>query len=162
TWLVCRGFMPRFAELACWVDCPRRNLGLCLNLGHPTNFDVRESPMSNLTLQVKSEWGRWLVAGLVAGLLVSWMLFDAERATAQNPNQKNAPNQNQKKPNKNPPQKPVANKPVAAPPPKSALLTTEDWQKAPLKALEPSEIDRLIAKELQQDKVAPAALTTDE
>src|SRR5262249_8168430 len=51
---------------------------------------------------------------------------------------------------------------VAPQPPKSALLTTEDWQKAPLKALEPGEIDRLIAKELQQDKIAPAALTTDE
>src|SRR5439155_12034494 len=75
---------------------------------------------------------------------------------------KNVQNPNQKKPNRNPPQKPAASKPVAPPPPKSALLTTEDWQRAPLKALELGEVDRLIAKELQQDKIEPAALTTDE
>jgi hypothetical protein len=99
---------------------------------------------------------------LVAGLVVSWILFDAGPATAQNSNQKSVQNPNQKKPNKNSPQKPAASKPAAPPPPKSALLTTEDWQRAPLKALEPGEIDRLIAKELQQDKIEPAALTTDE
>jgi hypothetical protein len=99
---------------------------------------------------------------LIAGLLVSWTLINVELAKGQIPNQKAIQNQNQKKPNKQNQQKPAPNKPVAPPPPKSALLTTEDWQKAPLTALETGEIDRLIAKELQQDKIEPAALTTDE
>ena len=118
--------------------------------------------MNTLILQGKSGRGRWLVAGLVIGLMASWMLFDGTPVRAQGQNQKNVQNANQKKPNKNNQQKPVALKPVAPPPPKSALLTTEDWQKAPLKALEPGEIDRLIAKELQQEKIEPAAITTDE
>jgi hypothetical protein len=103
--------------------------------------------------------GRWLTYSLAVGLVWSWMSLDAAPAAAQ------TQNQNQKKPNKNNPvnqKKPAPNKPVAAPPPKSALLTTEDWQKAPIKPLEPGEIDRLIAKELQQDKIEPAPLTTDE
>jgi hypothetical protein len=53
-------------------------------------------------------------------------------------------------------------KPVAPPPPRSSLLTVEDWQKAPLKPLQQGEIDQLVAKELEQDKVEPAPLTTDE
>jgi len=102
--------------------------------------------------------GRWLGMFVAIGLAGSWAMIDAQPARAQNQPQQTA--QNQKKPNK-PPKQPV-NKPVAPPPPKSALLTTEDWQKAPLKALEPGEIDRLIAKELSQDKIEPAPLTTDE
>src|SRR5262249_8167275 len=70
--------------------------------------------------------------------------------------------QNQKKPNKVNPAKQAPPKPVAPPPPKSALLTTEDWQKAPLTPLQPGEIDRLVVKELEQDKVEPAKVTTDE
>src|SRR5207245_8153757 len=61
-----------------------------------------------------------------------------------------------------PPQKPVPQKPVAPPPPPSSLLTIEDWQKAPLKPLGSGEIVALVAKELEQDKVEPAPLTTDE
>ncbi len=99
---------------------------------------------------------------LAIALAGVWVFTNGSPAPAQIQNQKNVPNQNQKKPNKNNQQKPAQNKPVAPPPPKSALLTTEDWQKAPLKSLEPGEIDRLIAKELQQDKIEPAAMTTDE
>src|SRR5947208_3646646 len=57
---------------------------------------------------------------------------------------------------------PAPLKSSAAPAPKSALLTTEAWQKAALTAVQPGEIDQLIAKELQADKVQPAPLTTDE
>lgn len=57
---------------------------------------------------------------------------------------------------------PQARKPVAPLPPRSALLTEEQWQKAPLTPLEPGEIDGLIAKELQESKIAPAPLTSDE
>lgn len=53
-------------------------------------------------------------------------------------------------------------KPVAPLPPRSALLTEEDWQRAPLTPLEPGEIDQLVAKELQESKITPAPLTTDE
>jgi hypothetical protein len=55
-----------------------------------------------------------------------------------------------------------ANKPVAPPAPKSALLTVEDWQKAPIKPLQAGEIDKLLAKDLQRDNIQPAPLTTDE
>src|SRR5260370_41896349 len=95
-------------------------------------------------------------------MVVGWMLLKADPVRARTPNKKNAQNPNKKKPNKNNPQTPAPVKPVAPPPPKSALLTTEDWQKAPLHALEPGEIDRLIAKELQQEKIDPAHLTTDD
>jgi hypothetical protein len=61
-----------------------------------------------------------------------------------------------------PPSKGQNWKSAAAPPPRSALLTLEDWQKAPITALEPGEIDRLVARELEQSKVKPAPLTTDE
>src|SRR5713101_7433958 len=115
-----------------------------------------ESPMSKRMSNSKSLIRTFLAVGLAA----IWVLTDSGIAPAQNANQKNA--QNQKKPNKINPAKQAPPKPVAPPPPKSALLTTEDWQRAPLKALEPGEIDRLIAKELEQDKVEPARVTTDE
>src|SRR5260370_38001469 len=118
--------------------------------------------MSKLNGSVKSGVGGRLGIVLAIGLGGSWVYSDVGLANAQNQNPKNAPNQNQKKPIKPNQQKPAPNKPVAPPPPKSALLTTEDWQKAPLKTLEQGEIDPLIAKELQQDKVEPAAQTTDE
>src|ERR1700693_2298403 len=57
---------------------------------------------------------------------------------------------------------PARNLPIAPPPPRSALLTHEAWQRAPLTPLQPGEIDGLVAKELRNDKVEPAALTTDE
>jgi Protein of unknown function (DUF1549)/Protein of unknown function (DUF1553) len=56
----------------------------------------------------------------------------------------------------------AAKKPIAPPAPRSSLLSVEDWQKAPLRALGPGEIDALVAKELHADKITPAALTTDE
>jgi hypothetical protein len=118
--------------------------------------------MSKRSISIQSSVGSRIGIVLVIGLAVSWVFADADRTAAQNQNQKNGQNQNQKKPNKQNQQKPAPIKPIAPPPPKSALLTTEDWQKAPLKALEPGEIDRLIVKELQQDKVEPAAITTDE
>lgn len=55
-----------------------------------------------------------------------------------------------------------AAKPVAPPPPRSALLTTEAWQKASPAPLAPGEIDDLVAGELDHSKVPPAPLTTDE
>src|SRR5258708_17317627 len=60
--------------------------------------------------------------------------------------------------NRQPPPK----KPIAPPPPKSSLLTEQDWQRAPLKPLQEGEIDKLIQKDLDQNKVSPAHLTTDE
>jgi len=57
---------------------------------------------------------------------------------------------------------PAPQKPSAPPAPKSALLTAEAWQKAPLAPAQPGEIDQLIAKELQADNLQPAPLTTDE
>src|SRR5260370_27936783 len=101
-----------------------------------------ESSMIKLAGSIKAGVGRWLGLFVAIGLAGSWAMVDAQPTAAQSQVQKNA--QNQKKPNKNNPQKPMANKPVAPPPPKSALLTTEDWQKAPLHALAPGEIDRLI------------------
>jgi hypothetical protein len=51
---------------------------------------------------------------------------------------------------------------MAPPAPKSSILTTEDWQKASLAPLQPGEVDQLLAKELDHDKIQPAPLTTDE
>src|SRR6266404_1299763 len=51
---------------------------------------------------------------------------------------------------------------VAPAAPKSALLKEEDWQKASQKPVTAAEIDQLVLKELQAEKVKPADLTTDE
>src|ERR1700737_1582359 len=51
-------------------------------------------------------------------------------------------------------------KPIAPPPPASALLTVEDWQKAPMTPLQSGEIDGLVAKELHNSKLQPPAPTT--
>jgi hypothetical protein len=53
-------------------------------------------------------------------------------------------------------------KPIAPLPPRSALLTAQAWQAAPLTPLADGEIDQLVAQEQQADKVAPAPRTTDE
>ena len=53
-------------------------------------------------------------------------------------------------------------KQVAPLAPRSSLLTSDSWQQAPLSPLEPGEIDRLVAREQQRDKIQPAPLTTDE
>jgi hypothetical protein len=70
------------------------------------------------------------------------------------------PSQAGQKPNK--PKAEQARKPIAPPPPRSALLKEEDWQKAPLVPLQPGELDALVASELQNSKIQPAPLTTDE
>jgi hypothetical protein len=70
------------------------------------------------------------------------------------------PSQAGQKPNKPKPDQP--RKPLAPPPPRSALLKEEDWQKAPLVPLKPGELDGLVAHELQSTKIEPAPLTTDE
>jgi hypothetical protein len=90
-----------------------------------------------------------LIGGLIAALVLS------EASSKAGPPQRPAPG-----PGRNRFDQPQ--KPVAPPAPRSALLTVEDWQKAPLKPLEPAEIDSLVAKELDADKIQPAALTTDE
>lgn len=53
-------------------------------------------------------------------------------------------------------------KPLAPPAPRSALLTLEDWQKAPIKPLAPGELDALVGRELAGAGVEPAPLTSDE
>ncbi|MGE3804838.1 MAG: DUF1549 domain-containing protein [Gemmataceae bacterium] len=52
--------------------------------------------------------------------------------------------------------------PEAPAAPKSALLTFEDWQRAPLTPLKKGEIDQLVSQELTKNKIQPAPLTTDE
>ncbi len=68
----------------------------------------------------------------------------------------------QKKGKKPPPKDAYVNKPIAAHAPRSSVLTEEAWQKAPLKPLQPGELDHLVAKELAESKIAAAPLTTDE
>jgi hypothetical protein len=53
-------------------------------------------------------------------------------------------------------------KPAAPPPPRSALLTPQAWQAAPLTPLADGEIDQLVAREQQGSNVEPAPRTTDE
>jgi hypothetical protein len=53
-------------------------------------------------------------------------------------------------------------KPVAPPAPRAALLTAEAWQKAPLTHLKPGELDGLVRRELDGNKIKPAPLTSDE
>jgi Protein of unknown function (DUF1549)/Protein of unknown function (DUF1553) len=67
-------------------------------------------------------------------------------------------------PNKKPqPVKPpVVKKPLAPAPPRSALLTVQDWQKVALAPLREGEIDQLVARELEVGKVEPAPITIDE
>jgi hypothetical protein len=51
---------------------------------------------------------------------------------------------------------------VAPPAPRSALLTQKIWENISRLRLRPGEIDELIAKELQSDKIEAAPLTSDE
>ncbi len=58
----------------------------------------------------------------------------------------------------------LADSSPAAPPAKTKTipLTSEAWRNAPVSPVTSEEIDRLVNKELQQNGVKPAALTTDE
>jgi hypothetical protein len=85
-----------------------------------------------------------LFSGLVAGI-AGLTLMDASDAA---PPKKNT--------------KTVATKPVAPAPPRASLLTSDLWLNAPISPATSAEIDQLIAKELEQTKVQPAPLTTDE
>jgi hypothetical protein len=51
---------------------------------------------------------------------------------------------------------------VAPPAPRSSLLTSEIWRKAPVAPVTSREIDDLVATELKASKIEPAPLTTDE
>jgi hypothetical protein len=82
---------------------------------------------------------RFIFTLLAVGLAGAWSLADAA-----------------------PPRPAAPRTPVAPPPPRSALLTVEAWQKAPAQPLRPGEIDDLVAHELQAAKVQPAPVTTDE
>lgn len=94
---------------------------------------------------VHFDWRRFVAFSKV-GIAVSLALFMwVSQAEAQKP-----------KPMR------TQNKPLAPPPPKSAMLKDEDWQKASLKPLAPGEIDELVAKELETGKIEPAPLTSDE
>ena len=86
------------------------------------------------------------MAILVAGIV----LLDTGPASAQ------------KKAKKGLPPAAYQNKPIAPHAPKSAVLTEESWQKAPLTPLQPGEVDRLVNNELIESKIEPAPLTTDE
>jgi hypothetical protein len=77
------------------------------------------------------------------------MMFTTSAATAQ-----------KKQPGKKAQPQPM--RPVAPPAPRSALLTHEAWQNAPLTPVQSGEIDRLVVQELQATKIQPAPLTTDE
>lgn len=61
-------------------------------------------------------------------------------------------------------QKQKAKEPPARAPmaPRLAPVSSELWKSAPLTPAQPAEIDQLIARELQQDRITPAPLTTDE
>jgi hypothetical protein len=87
---------------------------------------------------------RW-TAGLLTALVLagSWSAAEAQR-----------PNRFGRS---DPPQGPVA-----PPAPPSALLTVADWQKAPIQPLQPGEIDRLVDRQLTQNRIQPAPQTTDE
>jgi hypothetical protein len=65
----------------------------------------------------------------------------------------------QKPKRKEPPVRKLALAPL---PPRSSLLTEEDWQNAPRTPIQPGEIDRLLANELRQSKITPAPRITDE
>jgi hypothetical protein len=71
---------------------------------------------------------------------------------------------NAQKPPVKPPVKPSPPPPPpeAKPAPRTARLTSEAWNNAPMTPIRPGEIDTLVSKELQQSKVLPAPLTTDE
>jgi hypothetical protein len=84
------------------------------------------------------------VAGTAAVFFCVTLLADSSGAAAK----------------KGQPSKP-AYKPLA-PPPRSSLLTVEDWQRAPLTSLTDGEIDALVSEELRTNKIEPAPLTTDE
>jgi hypothetical protein len=45
---------------------------------------------------------------------------------------------------------------------RTGVIPPEEWLRAPTNPLQPGEIDRLIARELQSSKITPAPLTTDE
>jgi hypothetical protein len=46
--------------------------------------------------------------------------------------------------------------------PRSNVLTTEPWDGVPIAPLSPAELDGLVAAELREDRLQPAARTTDE
>jgi hypothetical protein len=93
---------------------------------------------------------RGLLFSLTAGLLAVFTLSGPSQALAD------------KKPQKNKKGPPQPAKPIAPPAPRSALLTQEAWQQAPLTPLRPGELDQLVAQEQETSKIEPAPLTTDE
>jgi hypothetical protein len=69
-----------------------------------------------------------------------------------------APNDKSPSPaNKTPPAKTVGRSG-----PRATVLTSEAWQSVPFTPVQPAEIDQLIQKELQTDKIEAAPLTSDE
>jgi hypothetical protein len=57
---------------------------------------------------------------------------------------------------------PTVSQTVAPPAPRSALLTSEVWNKAPLAPVSSRDLDNLVAHELKASKIEPAPLTADE
>ncbi len=93
---------------------------------------------------------RILGTSCLAMLVTTVVLMDSGPAAAQ------------KKGKKNLPKAAYQNKPIAPHAPKSSVLSEEAWQKAPLTPLQPGELDQLVGKELNESKISPAPLTTDE
>ena len=106
-----------------------------------------------MRLHVVQTAGRWQVRALFLFVVTTALCLGESP-----PSLAGAPNQGKKAPAK----QPAAKKPLAPAPPRSALLTTEDWQKVLLEPMHGGEIDRLVAHELEVGGVGPAPLTTDE
>jgi hypothetical protein len=105
----------------------------------------------------RSLWPLILIVGLLGSGLVQQSSNAADKAAK---NADKAGTKADKAAKKTPAKK--QEKTVAPPAPRSAWLTAEPWQETPLTAIQPEEIDRLLAAELKAKKLAPTPLTTDE
>jgi hypothetical protein len=63
---------------------------------------------------------------------------------------------------KSPATKAPAGKTAGRSAPRATVLSSEAWQNVPFTRMQPAEIDQLVQKELQVDKIEPAPLTSDE
>src|SRR5690242_4473254 len=60
------------------------------------------------------------------------------------------------------PESASATRPPSPVVPRSNVLTAEPWQNASFAPLTPAELDRLVTAEQREDKIKPAARTSDE
>jgi hypothetical protein len=93
----------------------------------------------------------------MVGLCLAMVLIEARSQAAAPPKKPPAPT------GKKPPNfQKQYDRPTAPSAPRASLLTNEAWQNAPIMPMKSEEIDRLISRELQADRIKPAPLTTDE